>query len=83
MTFAAACFKRFRPHAPSGPVKCPAYRFKHLTQSHVQGDAMAERKGTGKMTVAEAGQKGGQKVRKLIEAGERREEEKKATVRKR
>ena len=44
---------------------------------------MEERKGTGKMTVAEAGQKGGQKVRKLIEEGVRREGEKKTAGRKR
>ena len=44
---------------------------------------MEERKGKGRMTVAEAGQKGGQKVRKLIEAGGRKEEEKKTTGRKR
>ncbi|OPY27915.1 MAG: hypothetical protein A4E28_01791 [Methanocella sp. PtaU1.Bin125] len=39
---------------------------------------MEERKGKGRMTVAEAGQKGGQKVKKLIEAGERRAGEKRA-----
>ena len=32
---------------------------------------MPERKGTGKMTVGEAGRKGGEKVRRLIEEGER------------
>jgi hypothetical protein len=32
---------------------------------------MPERKGTGKMTVGEAGRKGGEKVRRLIEVGER------------
>jgi hypothetical protein len=37
---------------------------------------MEERKGTGKMTVEEAGHKGGQKVKKLIEEGERMEEKK-------
>jgi hypothetical protein len=34
---------------------------------------MPERKGTGKMTVGEAGRKGGEKVRRLIEEGERSE----------
>jgi hypothetical protein len=32
---------------------------------------MPERKEPGKMTVAEAGRKGGEKVRRLIEEGER------------
>ncbi len=32
---------------------------------------MPERKGTGKMTVGEAGRLGGEKVRRLIEEGER------------
>jgi hypothetical protein len=32
---------------------------------------MPERKGTGKMTVGEAGRKGGEKVRRLIEEGGR------------
>lgn len=43
---------------------------------------MAERKSTGGMTVAEAGRKGGQKVRQLIEAGARSEGERKPQGRK-
>jgi len=44
---------------------------------------MEERKGTGEMTVGEAGHKGGQKVRRLIKEGERSEGEKKGEGRKR
>ena len=43
---------------------------------------MEERKGTGKMTVEEAGHKGGQKVKRLIEEGERKAGEKKGPPRK-
>ena len=44
---------------------------------------MPERKETGKMTVAEAGRKGGEKVRRLIEEGERRGGQKKGAEKKR
>jgi hypothetical protein len=44
---------------------------------------MPERKGTGKMTVGEAGRKGGEKVRRLIEEGERSETKKKGQESKR
>ena len=37
---------------------------------------MPERKGTGKMTVGEAGRRGGEKVRRLIAEGERKAKKK-------
>ncbi|HEY3273256.1 MAG TPA: hypothetical protein VGJ92_05810 [Methanocella sp.] len=44
---------------------------------------MEERKGTGKMTVGEAGRKGGEKVRRLIEEGERNKAKEGAKTKKR
>ena len=38
------------------------------------GKVMGERADTGRMTVSEAGRRGGQKVKRLIEAGERHTE---------
>lgn len=46
-------------------------------------NGMPERKETGRMTVAEAGRKGGEKVRRLIEEGERGQAKKKGTRSKR
>ncbi len=44
---------------------------------------MEKRKATGGMTVEEAGRRGGQKVRRLIEEGERAEGEKRGEERER
>lgn len=44
---------------------------------------MPERKETGKMTVAEAGRRGGERVKRLIEEGERQGEKKKGSEKER